>query len=124
LYALSPWVKYYVSDRATDEQLKAVASLISRASPALDVEVLTLDKVAISVERTDGRVKFTAPASTVEIKAINGLDGTPIKIHNLPSSDLVDYAQYKSVENSHKSPKDSFHHSGTNGFTSRLDARG
>ncbi len=80
--------------------------------------------VAISVERTDSRVKFTAPASTVEIKAIKGLDGTPIKIHNLPFSDLVDYAQYKSVENSHKSPKDSFHHSGTNGFTSRLDARG
>ena len=39
-------------------------------------------------------------------------------------SDLVDYAQYKSVENSHKSPKDSFRYSGTNGFTSRLDARG
>ncbi len=123
-FRMGKWVKYYVSDRATDEQLKAVASLISRASPALDVEVLTLEKVAISVERTDSRVKFTAPASTVEIEAIEGLDGTPIKIHNLPDSDLVDYAQYKSVENSHKSPKDSFHYSGTNGFTSRLDARG
>ncbi len=123
-FRVGKWVKYYVSDRATDEQLRAVASLISRASPVFDVEVLTLEKVAISVERTDSRVKFTAPASTVEIEAVEGLDGTAIKIHNLPFSDLVDYAQYKSVENSHKSPSASFHHSGTNGFTSRLDARG
>ncbi len=36
----------------------------------------------------------------------------------------IHYAQYKSVENSHKSPKVSFHYSATNGFTSRLDARG
>ncbi len=104
--------------------MRVHALLISRASPVFDVEVLTLEKVAISVERTDSRVKFTAPALTVEIRAIKGMDGTPIKIHNLPDSDLVDYAQYKSVENSHKSPKVSFHYSGTNGFTSRLDARG
>ena len=124
-FRVGKWVKYYVSDRATDEQLNAVEPLISRASPVFAaLSVLAIEKVPVSVERTDTRVRFTAPASTVEIEVMQGRDGKPIEIHNLADVDLDAYKQYKSIENSHKSPKDSFHYSGTNGFTSRIDTRG
>jgi hypothetical protein len=123
-FRLGNWVKYYVSNGATDEQLEAVEPLISHASPVFDVAVLGVQKASISVERTDTRVKFAGPESTVEIELMEGLDGKPIRMQNLPFDDLVDYVQYKSVENSHKSPKPSFKHSDTNGFTSRVDKRG
>ena len=55
---------------------------------------------------------------------MQGRDGKPIEIHNLADVDLDAYTQYKSIENSHKSPKDSFHYSDTNGFTSKIDTRG
>jgi hypothetical protein len=55
---------------------------------------------------------------------MEGLGGKPIRMQNLPFDDLVDYVQYKSVENSHQGPKHTFKHSGTNGFTSRVDKRG
>lgn len=123
-FQVGKWVKYYVSEEATDEQLEAVQSLIARVSPVFDVEVLSAEKAPIAVERTAKRVKFTSPASTVEIELMEGLDGKPITMQNLPYHDLVDYVQYKSVENSHKSAEISFKHSGTNGFTSTVDERG
>ena len=123
-FRVGEWVRYYVSEAATDEQLKAVPSLISRASPVFDVETLGVERAAISVERSATRIKFSGPASKVEIEAMEGLDGTPIRIENLPFPDLADYVQYKSIENSHDHPERGFKYSGTNGFTSTVKLDG
>jgi len=123
-FRVGKWVKYYVSDGATDEQVQAVAPLISRVSPVFDVDVLSVEKATLSVERTNTRVKFAGPASVVEIDLVKGLSGKSIEIDNLPYHDLANYVQYKSVENSHEGGEHSFEYSGTNGFTSTVDAQG
>ena len=55
---------------------------------------------------------------------MEGLGRKPIKMHDLPYHDLANYVQYKSVENSHQSADIQFKYSGTNGFTSTVDAKG
>ncbi len=45
-------------------------------------------------------------------------------MRDLPYHDLANYVQYKSVENSHQSAEFQFNYSGTNGFTSTVDATG
>lgn len=123
-FRIGKWVKYYIADGATDEQMKVVEPLISRVSPVFDVDVLSVEKAHISVERTEKKVRFSVPASTVEIELIGGLEGKPIKMQDLPYHDLANYVQYRSVENSHQSTDIQFKYSGTNGFTSTVNAKG
>lgn len=116
------WAKYYVSENATDEQVKTVEPLMTALFqfPA-DMKVLSTEKVPVSVERAENKVKFSVPASTVEIEMVKGRDGKPIKIQNLPVPFLMDYTQYKSITTSHKSKDKEFSYSGTNGLTSKVD---
>ena len=123
-FSVGKWVKYYVADGATDKQVKVVEPLISRVSPVFDVEVLSIESVRVSVERREKKIRFSVPASTVEIELMEGLAGKPIKMRDLPYHDLANYVQYKSVENSHQSADIQFNYSGTNGFTSTVDATG
>lgn len=117
------WVKYYVSENATDEQVKAVEPLMAVVleHPAKE-KVLSTEKVPVSIERTATKVKFSVPASTVEIEIMKGRDGKPIKIQNLPGSYNIDYTQYKSITLSHHSKDKEFSYSGTNGATSKIEA--
>ena len=85
------------------------------------MKVLSTEKVPISIERSETKVKFSVPASTVEIEIMKGRDGKPIQIRNLPAARLVDYTQYKSITNSHKSKDKEFSYAGTNGLTSKVD---
>lgn len=117
-------MKYYVSENATDEQVKAAQQLIqavfAEGLPP-DVKVLSSEKVPVSVERTETTVKFSVPASTVEIEMVEARDGKPIKIQNLPGAWAVDYTQYKSITNRHFSKDKEFSYSGTNGYTAKWD---
>ena len=116
------WAKYYISEDATDEQVKAVEPLMAELFKFFaDTKVLSTEKVPVSVERTATRVKFSVPASTVEIEMMKGRDGKPIKIENLPAPYLVDYTQYKSITNSHDSKDKKFSYSGTNGLISKVN---
>lgn len=121
-FRMGTWAKYYISDEATEEQAKAAEKLISKAFPDLAQSMTSAETVPISVERTSGRLKFTAPTSTVELEVMEGKDGKPVTIGHLKPAFLQGYTQYVSVENSHHSDKASFKYSGTNGFTSRIEA--
>ena len=70
---------------------------------------------------TGTKVKFSVPASKVEIEMMKGLGGKPIKIQNLPLPFMNDHTQYKSIAMSHKSEDKEFKHSGTNGLTANID---
>ena len=116
------WARYYVSENATDKQVKAVKPLMAEIIGFLaDTKVLSTERVPVSVERTATKVKFSVPASTVEIEVMKGRDGKPIKIENLPAPYLMGCTQYKSVTNSHHSKDKEFSYSGTNGLTSKVD---
>lgn len=121
-FSFGKWVKYYVGEEASDEQAEAVEKLATAVFqfPAT-MMVLSTEKVPVSIERTATTVKFSVPASTVEIEMMEGWDGKPIKIHNLPYLGLADYTQYKSVTTAHQSEDKEFSYSGTNGLTSWLE---
>jgi len=124
-FRMGGFSKYWISDKATDEQAKAAAELITHAFPSFkEWGIVSTEKVPVSIMRANGRMKFTVPTATVEMKAMEGRDGKPVTIHNMPAAFLDGYTQYVSVENSHESAEVTFEYSGTNGFTSRLEADG
>jgi hypothetical protein len=69
-------------------------------------------------------VRFSTPASVVEMKPLAGLDGGQITVSGLPSNVFHDYVQYESVRHTHKGDDRNWSYSGTNGFTSRMIASG
>ena len=121
-FRLGAWAKYYVSENASDEQVKAAVDLLESFKMAEGAKVLSTQKAKITVERTPTTVKFFVPESAVEIELVKGQDGKPIKIENLPSPFLIDYTQYKSIVTRHKSKDKNFRYSGTNGLVSRVEA--
>ena len=117
------WVKFYVSESATDEQAKAAEQLLMNSISFLaGMKVLSNEKVPVSIERAANKVRFSVPASTVETEMMEGLDGKPIKIQNLPVPEESDFTQYKTITNSHKSDDKEFSYSGKNGSTTRIEA--
>ena len=118
-------MKVYIDEAASDSQMNALVELLKLDETMRlggNTEIISKEKVKISVERASDRVKFSVPASTVEIEMMEGLDGKPIEVDNLPLPFLADYTQYKSISNFHRSDEHKFSHSGTNGFVSRLAA--
>ncbi len=56
------------------------------------------------------------------MEVMSGFGGKPVQIKNLPNPAYQDYTQYKSVAHTHASDKAKWSHSGTNGFTSTMEA--
>ena len=124
---LGKWVKFYVSENATDEQVKAARQLIETVFAGLfprGTKVLSTERAPVSVKRTATKVKFSVPTSTVEIEMMKGWDEKPIKIQNLPVAWTMGHTQYKSITLRHHSEDKKFSYSGTNGFTSKVDVSG
>ncbi len=122
---LGKWVEFYVSEEATDDQVKAAQQLMETVFAAdfpPGTEVLSTEKSPVSVERTATTLKFSIPTSTVEIEMMKGQDGKAIKIQNLPFMGATEFIQYKSIKLSHKSKNKKFSYSGTNGYTAKMEA--
>jgi hypothetical protein len=128
-FSLGKWLKLYVSDNATEEQGTAALELLKLNETfgfiyAGKAEILSQEKASVSIKKTDTSVKFSVPASTVEIEMMKGWEGKPIKIQNIAAPYTRDYTQYKSITTSHKSKDKEFKHSGTNGMTTSIEASG
>lgn len=129
-FGTGKWVKYYVSENATEQQVKVVDKLM----PAMfgyhkSAKVLAIDKAPLSVKRTTTNLKYSAPATAVEIERMKGADGGPIKLTNLPvqgfpAPAFLEAEQYKSVSLGHQGQDKNFNYSGTNGFVAKIDAKG
>ena len=128
-FSLGKWLKIYVSENATDEQAKAAVELLKLEQTfgfiyAGASKILSQEKAPVSIEKTSTKIKFSVPASMVEIEMMKGWEGEPIKIQNLAVPFMRDYTQYKSITVSHKSEDEEFKHSGTNGLTAKIEATG
>ena len=128
-FSLGKWLKIYVNENATDEQIDAAVALLKLDETFGMIysgksEILSVERAPINVKKTATHVKFSVPDSVAEIEMMKGRDGKPIRIQNLPPAFMVDHTQYKSVVNSHKSSDKEFKHSGTNGLTSRIEVAG
>ena len=121
-FSLGKWLKLYI-----DEKEKALLELL-KLKPTFGLlysgksEILSQEKAPISIEKTSTKVKFSVPASMVEIEMMKGRGGKPVKIQNLSLPFMDDHTQYKSILVSHKSEDKEFKHSGTNGLTASINA--
>jgi hypothetical protein len=116
------WSKIYVSDKVTDKQMAAVEALMPIAFAGFHRGMLSFTKAPITMDITEKRVRFSGPESSVDMEVMTGLGGKPVQIKNLPNPAYQDYTQYKSVVHKHASDKATWSHSGTNGFTSTMEA--
>ena len=121
-FEMRNWSKIYVSDKVSDKQNAAVEALLPIAFAGFRNGMLSLQKAPITMELTDTRVRFSGPESSVDMEVMKGLGGKPVKILNLPNPAYQDYTQFKSVTHKHESQGHAWSHSGTNGFTSTMDA--
>jgi len=116
------WSKIYVSDKVNDRQMAAVESLLPLAFAGFHRGMLSLAKGPVTMDITESRVRFSGPESSVDMEVMRGLGGKPVQILNLPNPAYQSYTQYKSVSHKHSSDKATWSHSGTNGFTSTMEA--
>ena len=119
-FTMGTWSKIYLSDKATPAQEKAVRALLPLAFGGFHKGMLSFSKVPLTFEKTESRVKFTTPESSVDMEVVRGFGGQPITVSHLPGAALQDYTQFKSVSHQHTSAQHSWKHSGTNGFVSRM----
>ena len=121
-FSMGEWSKLYVSDQASDEQMAALEGLTPHFLGGFQrAGILSTQRVPLVVERTDDKLKFSVPDSSVEMDVMKGFGDKPVKVLNLPSSTFQDYTQYKSVDHRHSGDDKAFQYSGTTGFASKLD---
>jgi hypothetical protein len=126
---IGKWAKIYVTDDASDQQLEALAALMPEVFPFLKKgPIKKVEKAALTLERGDGTVKFSSPETTVELALVEGSDGKPIQLHNLPVPGTPfpashDHTQYKSIIMEHTG-EGGFSWKERNGFVSKLDVSG
>ena len=115
------WSKIYVSDKVSDQQMKAVEAMLPLAFAGFHKGMLSFTKAPITMEVTESRVKFSGPESSVDMEVMKGFNGKAVKVMNLPSAVFQDYTQFRSIAHTHTSATHSWNHKGTNGFTSRWE---
>ena len=121
-FTMRSWSKIYVSDKVSDKQMAAVEALLPIAFAGFHRGMLSFTKAPITMDMTKKRVRFSGPESSVDMEVLSGFGGKPVKVLNLPSAAFQDYTQYKSVTHKHASDKTTWSYSGTNGFTSTMEA--
>ena len=121
-FTMRSWSKIYVSDTVSEKQMAAVEALLPIAFAGFHRGMLSFTRAPITMDLTEKRVRFSGPESSVDMAVMSGFGGKPVQIKNLPNPAYQDYTQYKSVTHTHASDQAKWSHSGTNGFTSTLEA--
>ena len=121
-FEMGKWSRIYVDENLGDEQMMAFNTILPVAFGGFARVARSIERVPVSVVRTSGLIKFSTPASKVEMKPLVGLNGGQITVNGLPYNTFHDYVQYESVKHLHKGPDREWTHSGTNGFVSRMIA--
>ena len=120
-FTMRGWSKIYVSDRVTAREMAAVEALLPLAFGPFRQGMLSLTKAPLAIELAEQRVAYSVPESAVEMEVMRG-KGKAVKVLNLPNPAYQDYTQYRSVVLRHDSADHKFRYSGTNGFTSTMEA--
>jgi hypothetical protein len=119
-FEMGKWSRIYVDESLSDSQMEAFDAILPLAFGFFSRQARSVERVPMTVVRTKELIRFSTPASAVEMKPLVGLDGGTISISGLPSNAFHDYVQYESVKHVHNGPDRDWSHSGTNGFVSRM----
>lgn len=122
VFNVGNWSKLFVSNDASEEQVRATRALLEQQSGFLFGEVLETARVPLVVQRTESTIAFSVPAAGASMEVMTGRDGKPIRIQNLNS--FRGYVQYRSSEVHHEDAQEerAFSFSGTNGFAAHYVA--
>ena len=123
-FEMGKWTRIYADEAMSPTQKTGFETILPIAFAGFKQGARSIEHVPVTVERDSGTIRFSTPASEVEMKPLVGLDGGPITISGLPSNAFFDYVQYESVRHTHRDPDRNWSYSGTNGFTSRMMAAG
>jgi len=123
-FEMGKWTRIYVDESLNDAQTKAFDAIMPLAFAGFLRLSRSVERVPLTVVRTDDLISFSTPASEVEMRPLAGLDGSRITISGLPSNVFHDYVQYESVKHTHKGQEREWSYAGTNGFISRMVASG
>lgn len=123
-FEMGTWSKIYLTDKVSPEQERAVNALLPIAFAGFHKTMQSMAKVPLTLEITDNRVRFSTPESAVDMEVVRGFNGQAIRVLNLPSPQLQEYTQFRSVSHTHTSATRSWSHTGTNGFVSKFVASG
>ncbi len=114
-FKMGEWERYTVSDQATPEQAEAVHQVIKAAFSLPGSEIVSFKQGPVSYRVEGDHIRFGTDGSKVDLEAVNGADGTPMRLENHPM--FPHYKVYRSVNVEHESETREFSLSGTNGFT-------
>jgi len=123
-FEMGKWTRIYIDESLNDSQQATLDELLPLAFGGFVRGARSIERVPLTVNRTDDLITFSGPVSEVEMKPMVGLDGGRIRIDGLPSNTFHHYVQYESVRHVHDGPDRQWSHTGTNGFTSRMIASG
>ena len=121
-FEMGKWSRIYIDESLDDAQMDATDAILPLAFSYFVGLARSVERVPMTVKRSNNLIKYSTPLSKVEMKPLVGLDGSPIKISGLPSNAFHDYVQYESVKHAHEGPDRQWSHSGSNGFVSRMFA--
>jgi hypothetical protein len=123
-FEMGKWTRIYADAAMSAEQKSGFESILPLAFAGFQRGARSIEHVPVAVDRRASAIRFSTPASEVEMKPLVGLDGEPIRISGLPSNAFFDYVQYESVTHTHRDPDRDWSYTGTNGFTSTMMASG
>lgn len=123
-FEMGKWTRIYVDETLNDEQMIAFNEIFPLAFSGFHRQSRSVERVPLTVTRTEELITIKTPASAVEMKPMVGLNGSRITVNGLPSNAFHDYVQYESVKHTHNGPDREWSHTGTNGFVSRMIASG
>ena len=123
-FYMGRWTRIYIDDALGDEKAATLDRLLPVAFAGFDRLSQVKERTSLTLSQTADTFRFSVPESTVEMKLLPGLDGTPITITGLPSNAFYGYVQYESVVHMHRSADVDWSYSGTNGFRSEMRVSG
>jgi len=126
-FELNNWTKVYVDQSATQAQVDALMKLLKQPRTVAFLfkgKILSIEKVPISVGKTDSTFTYSVPASYTQIKYVKGKDGKPVSLQNLKSNFTSNNMLCKSVKLEHTGDDKAFSFSNTHGLVSHFSASG
>ena len=123
-FFMGRWTRIYMEESMSASQLAALEGLLPVAFAGFDRGARVKERVPITIEEGTETFRFSVPESTVEMKLLPGLNGSPIRISGLPNPAYQEYVQYESVVHAHTGPDLQWSHAGTNGFRSVMRVSG
>jgi hypothetical protein len=126
-FELNNWTKVYVDQSATQAQVDALMKLLKEPRTVAFLfkgKILSVEKVPVSVTKTDSSFTYSVPASYTQIKYLKGKDGKPVSLQNLKSNFTSNNMLCKSVKLEHTGDDKAFSFADTHGLVSNFSAAG